>query len=149
MNQIYPDSIHADGLETGAQFLDFVMETLMKRGVVLQPYTSRKNQFSLGESLQGWEVKLDNRFTETGRLSIEIAEKSKASNAAWIPSGIYRRDNTWLYIQGNYEYLFIFMKKFLVSLHKSGRYKEDVIPTLKKFYLPLADAEKYGYKITP
>lgn len=149
MSQAYPDSVHSDGLEVGAQFLDFVMETLQKRGVILQPYTSKKNQYSLGESLQGWEVKLDSRFTDTKRLSIEIAEKTKADNKSWIPSGIYRRDNTWLYIQGNYECFYIFMKKFLVSLHKTGRYKEDEIPTLKKYYLPITDADKYGYKITP
>ncbi len=92
MSAEYPDATHGDTLEMGAQFLDFVMETLQRRGVVLQPYTSKKMQYSTGESLQGWEVKLDNRFTETGRLSIEIAEKSNRGVQVWTPSGIYRRD---------------------------------------------------------
>ena len=145
---LYPDCQHKDSLQVGAEYLDFVMETLQKRGVILQPYTSKKKQFNVGESLQGWEVKLDNRFTETGRLSIEIAEKTSASQLNWTPSGIYRRDNTWLYIQGNYEYFYIFMKKILIRLHNLGKCEEAEIPTLKKFYLPIEEADKYGEKIS-
>jgi len=125
------------------------MLVLQRHGMYLQMFTSKKLQYMCGESFQGWEVKLDNRFTETGRLSIEIAEKTRAANASWVPSGIYRDDNTWLYIHGNYEYFFVFMKDFLVKLHRSGRYKTDEIPTLRKFYMPIVDAGKWGYKIIP
>lgn len=149
MSAEYPDATHSDTLELGAQFLDFVMETLQRRGVVLQPYTSKKKQYNTGESLQGWEVKLDNRFTETGRLSIETAEKSSRSVDLWTPSGIYRRDNTWIYIQGNFQMFYWFPKKFLVMLHMSKKYKEDEFNgTVKKFYLPIIDANKYGEQFT-
>lgn len=145
--KMYPDCIHKDPLQMGAEFLDFVMEILQKRGVVLQAYTSKKNQYAIGESLQGWEVKLDNRFIETGRLSIEVAEKSKAENPDWIKSGIYRRDNTWIYIQGNYNRFYWFQKSILIGLHKSGKYEEaESYGTIKKFYLPISDADKYGIK---
>ena len=141
----YPDAPHMNSLDLGAQFMDFVMETLQKRGVILQPYTSKKKQFETGESLQGWEVKLDNRFIDTGRLSIEIAEKSRRDIPVWTPSGIYRRDNTWIYIQGNFKKFYWFQKNFLLLLHRSGKYTEDEYNgTIKKFYLPIADAEKYG-----
>lgn len=143
----YPDAPHKDSLEVGSEFLDFVMETLQKRGVVLQAYTSRRKQYKTGESLQGWEVKLDNRFIDTGRLSIEIAEKSRRNIPNWTPSGIYRRDNTWIYIQGNFKCFYWFQKKVLIALHKTGKYKEDEYNgTVKKFYLPISDAEKYGEK---
>jgi len=145
----YPDCIHKDSLEVGAAFQDFVMETLMRQNVVLQFYTSKERQYNIGESMQGWEVNLDNRFTDTGRLSIEIAEKTAAANTIWVPSGIYRNDNTWLYIHGNYEYFFVFLKKILIGLHKSGRYEEASIPTLRKFYLPISDANKYAHVIRP
>jgi hypothetical protein len=149
MNE-YPDAPHQDSLEVGAQFLDFVMEALQKRCVVLQAYTSKRKQYAAGESLQGWEVKLDNRFTDTGRLSIEIAEKTRRDAPAWTPSGIYRRDNTWIYIQGNFKYFFWFQKNILIGLHKSGRYEEaEHNGTVRKFYLPIVDAEKYGVKISP
>jgi hypothetical protein len=141
--KLYPDAKHLDSLDVGAEFLDFVVISLYRHGLILQPFTSRLYQYAKGESLQGWEVKLDNRFTETGRLSIEIAEKTQANNSSWAPSGIYRNDNTWLYIQGNYEYLYLFSKQWLIKLHKSKRYKEDATTTVKKFYLPIADADKY------
>lgn len=146
----YPNSTHVDSLQVGAEFLDFVTVALAKRGLYLQPFTSKKYQYTKGESLQGWEVKLDNRFTDTGRLSIEIAEKTNFANAAWANSGIYRNDNTWIYIQGNYQYFYIFLKKHLIGLHKSGRYEiAESHGTVRKFYLPLTDAEKYGERVMP
>ena len=144
----YPDSGHADPLQVGAEFLDFVLVTLQPMGLYLQPFTSKKYQYNKGESFQGWEVKLDNRCTDTERLSIEVAEKTKASNDAWVQSGIYRNDNTWLYIQGNYFVLYVFIKSILIALHKSGKYKEEEsFGTVRKFYLPLKEADKYGHKI--
>jgi hypothetical protein len=151
MNSEYPDATHENPLQVGAEFLDFVLVTLQPMGMYLQPFTSKKYQYAKGESWQGWEVKYDARCSGengTGRLSIEIAEKTKADNAIWCPSGIYRSDNTWLYIQGNYDAFYIFLKQFLIALHKSGRYKEaESYGTVRKFYLPVADAEKYGHKI--
>lgn len=149
-NLYYPDAPHVDTLQMGAEFMDFVMETLQKRGVILQPYTSKKKQYNVGESLQGWEVKLDNRCLDTGRLSIEIAEKTARSVPVWTPSGIYRRDNTWIYIQGNYQKFYWFQKNILVGLHKSGRYEEaEFNGTVRKFYLPLVSADKYGVSFIP
>ena len=146
----YPNSVHVDPLQVGAEFLDFVLETLQKRGMYLQPFTSKKYQYRRGESFQGWEVKLDEPFMRTGRLSIEIAEKTKATNSLWVPSGIYRSDNTWLYIQGNYDCFYIFIKKHLVKLHKLNKYEEaEAHGTVKKFYLPISDADRYGEKFTP
>jgi len=143
----YPDATHSDTLEMGAQYLDRVMETLQKRGVILQPYTSRKRQYETGESLQGWEVKLDNRSFDTGRLSIEISEKSRRDIPTWTQSGIYRRDNTWIYIQGNQHQFWWFQKNILKLLHKSNKYKEEEFNgTIKKFYIPVEDADKYGVR---
>ena len=150
MISTYPDAPYTNPLEVGAKFLDFVMETLNKHQIIFQPYTSRQMQYYKGESVQGWEVKLDNRFTDTGRLSIEIAEKTARGNSNWIPSGIYRNDNTCGYIQGNYQYFYFFHKDDLINLHKTRRYIEDEYNgTIRKYYLPISDADKYGIKITP
>jgi hypothetical protein len=40
----------------------------------------------------------------------------------------------------------IFSKKILQYLYKSGRYKEHELPTIKKFYLPITEADKYCAK---
>lgn len=120
----YPDAKSKTSFQDGLEFQDFVCEKLANHGLFLQNTLSRKYQFELGENLQGWEIKLDNRCTETGRLSIEIAEKSRADIKVWTASGIYRNDNSWLYVQGNYEMLFIFSKTFLKRLHGTKRYEE-------------------------
>ncbi|NCU31615.1 MAG: hypothetical protein EOM23_01465 [Candidatus Moranbacteria bacterium] len=150
----YPkeNSGHTNSLEKGQNFEDFVCIELAKQNIILQNISSRKFQFETGENLQGFEIKYDARCTgdngtmPTNRLSIEIAEKTKAENQYFVRSGIYRGDNSWLYIQGNYKGFWIFAKKILTLLHESGRYKEAELPTVKKFYLPLADADKYCAK---
>jgi len=149
----YPTCPVVNSREVGAEFLDFVMVTLQSLGMYLQPFTSKKYQYNKGESFQGWEIKIDRPFTKTGRLSIEIAEKAHGGNINWVPSGIYRSDNTWLYIQGSYDYFFIFLKKHLVALHKSKKYEEaewpHLAPTVRKFYLPVADACQWGQVVIP
>ncbi|MCU0811959.1 MAG: hypothetical protein MUE59_13170 [Thiobacillaceae bacterium] len=141
---VYPDakrpSVFADGIE----FQDFICSDLAKRHVILQNLSSKRYQFDVGENLQGFEIKLDLRCTETLRLSIEIAEKSKASMPSFTPSGIYRNDNSWLYIQGNPDLYFVFQKSLLVMLHRTGRYQEHELPTIRKFYMPLDQAFKYA-----
>ena len=143
------NSGHENSFEVGNSFQDFVCLELSKRNIVIQNINSKKFQFETGENLQGFEIKYDARCTgdnntiATGRLSIEIAEKTKAENLNYVPSGIYRDDNSWLYIQGNYMQFWVFGKKILRLLHDTGRYKEHELPTVRKFYLPLKDADKY------
>lgn len=144
---VYRDSKDKNSFQNGLEFQDFVCVELAKQGIVLQNLSSRKYQYSVGENLQGFEIKLDTRFLETGRLSIETAEKSNTSMLSWTASGIYRLDNSWLYIQGNYQRFYIFAKSLLIGLHKGGKYQEDESHgTVKKFYLPLCDADKYCAK---
>lgn len=146
------NSGHDDSFEVGNEFQDFVCIELAKQGIILQNINSKKFQFETGENLQGFEIKYDSRCTgdkgsvPTNQLSIEIAEKTKAENFRFIDSGIYRKDNSWLYIHGNYTMFWIFSKNILQGLHRAGRYKEHELPTVKKFYLPISDADKYCCK---
>lgn len=146
-NLKYFHSVDKNSFQSGMEFQDFVCTELSNHGIILQNLSSKKYQFTVGENLQGFEIKLDRRFLETNRLSIEIAEKSNRDVPVWTASGIYRVDNTWLYIQGNYERLYIFPKNFLIKLHESKKYTEDESNgTIKKYYLPLEDADKYCAK---
>jgi len=140
----YPLFPNDESIQRGMEFQDFVMLALSRHGVFIQPYSSRLYQYEHGENPQGVEIKLDARCTDTGRLSIEIAEKVNAKNHAWVNSGIYRRDNTWLYVQGNFKTLYVLPKTLLKLLHQSKRYQEHELPTIRKFYLPLAEAERYA-----
>jgi len=147
----YPDCKHANSFQMGLEFQDFVCETLAQEGIILQNLSSKKRQLERGENLQGFEIKMDEPCTRTNRLSIEIAEKSRADNALWVNSGIFRIDNTWLYIQGNYDILFIFPKAFLVRLYQTGKYpceeKPRDRPTIRTFYLPFDQARRYAAKV--
>lgn len=142
----YPDAKRPDTYTEGMEFEDFVREKCGEIGLILQRYSSFKYQIERGDGRID-EIKLDARCVDTGRLSIEIAEKSKAANLRFVPSGIYASSSAWLYIQGNYHIIFIFPKNFLVMLHKSKKYEEGEIPTMQKFYLPLSDAFKYAAKV--
>ena len=143
----YPDCPDPNSFENGLEFQDYVIDALRGLGIIVQTYASKSYQYRKGESAQGVEIKLDSRCTETGRLSIEIAEKTTDLNKPWIPSGIYRSDNTWLYVQGNRHIVFVFPKNVLLMLHKSGKYEEAETLTVKKFYLPMKLAERYAAKV--
>ena len=144
------NSGHEDSLQKGHEFQDFVCMELAKRGVILQNIQSRKYQYAIGENLQGFEIKYDSRCTgcsgtkATGRLSIEIAEKSHPDNPEYIKSGIYAKSNSWLYIQGNYNGIWVFSTKHLRLIRETKKEHEiDKMPTIVKFYLPIEQADKY------
>jgi hypothetical protein len=146
------NSGHEDSYAIGERFQDFVCIELAKHNIIIQNINIKYFQYNEGENLQGVEIKYDGRCTgdngttPTGRLSIEIAEKTEASNYQFVPSGIYRNDNSWLYIQGNYMNLWIFSKNILQLLHRNGKYEEHELPTIKKFYLPIDKADLFCAK---
>jgi hypothetical protein len=146
----YPDA-RPNTFRDGIEFQDFVCVQLARYGIILQNLASKKYQYDIGENLQGFEIKLDARHMETGRLSIEIAEKTRAANPTWVPSGIYREDNSWLYIQGNYQRIYVFDKGVLKRYHRQKRPNEYEHPrdhpTVRKFYLPHKTAEAAAAKV--
>ena len=149
METLYPDCKDRNSLGSGKGYEQFVSKVFKEKfGIPIDVYSSVKDQFNIGESRQGFEIKLDRRISGingTGNLSIEVAEKSKASNSQFVPSGIFRDDNTWLYIQGNYDVIFVFVKKVLQEL--SRNYVIDTYPTIKRFLLPIVEAERYAMKL--
>ena len=144
----YPDAKSNTSFQDGLEFQDFVCETLAKHGIVLQNLSSKKYQYNVGENLQGFEIKQDNHCSRTKRLSIEVAEKSQSNVRGWTPSGICREDNSWLYIQGNNDILFVFAKNWLLRYWNEK--KPEVVsnrPTIKSFYVPFDTAIKCAAKV--
>lgn len=143
---MYPDSKNGNSFGDGLEFQDYVVEQFNKWGFYIQLHSSKLYQFTRGESVQRVEIKLDNRCTETRRLSIEVGERT-ALNRSWVSSGIYRDDNTAFYIQGNRRCIYLFDRKVLIRVHKKmhhGRYEESPRerPTVRKFYLPFGVADE-------
>ncbi len=137
MNQYYKES-----LEKGLTYQDFVVEKLYEIGLPIISYSSKKYQHMIGENKCGFEIKFDDKTKETGNIYIEVSEKSNPINPEYIASGIYRNDNSWLYIVGNYEKIFIFPKNYLRMLHDKKKFKEVQTPTSKGFLIPAKQAEE-------
>lgn len=148
MTQYYKEK-----LELGLQYQDFVADILrIEAGIFIGAYSSKKYQCEKGESQCGAEIKYDAVLEKTRNIYLEVAEKSKATNDNWIPSGICRDDNSWLYIIGDYNEIFIFCKHQLRNLveNKERRiqhkmtYKEPPIGTSKGYVYPVEMALKSG-----
>jgi hypothetical protein len=134
--------------DDATEFEDHVFDLLRQRGITATRYVSRKWQLK-GECSAGIEVKFDEVSSRTGRLWIEVYEKSHPDNPRYVKSGIYRDDNSWLYAIGNYAVVFVFCKTILRELHKSGRYEEveNNTGTSVGFFLSLSHAERWAAKV--
>lgn len=137
----YASGYYAEKLEQGLQFQDVVTRVLYQRGIVVIGYASRRSQLKYGENMLGAEIKRDGKFRETGNLYIETEEKSHPDRKDYVPSGINREDNSWLFVIGDEKDLWIFSTKYLRKL--SGRYEQKQMPTSKGFVMPIEEADKY------
>lgn len=152
-NSHYPDSKNPNSIRDGLQYQDEMIRVYAVHGIIVQQFVSSYGQLTWGESYGGHEIKLDRLCTDTGRLSFEIAEKSRASMLEWTPSGIYAATNPLFYGQGNRVVHWLFATKDLVAVHRAyvkrrgkGSYEWDETPTIRKFYLPLPDADRLCIK---
>lgn len=120
----------------GLEYQDFIMQKLLDNlGIPISNFSSKKYQFSYGENLQGIEIKYDDKYKNTGNIYIEVAEKSNPNNKEYIPSGIMRNDNSWLYAIGDYSILFIFGIQILKLQYNKNLFKTVVTETSKGMLL--------------
>ena len=140
---------YKDKLEKGLEYQDFVCDQLrIKEGWFIGCYSSRKYQQEKGESMSGIEIKYDMRLSETGNVYIEVAEKSNKELPDYTDSGVFRRDNTWLYLIGDYKQAFIFGKAMMRTLYLSEKQKQAwgcidrQTPTSKGFTIPIKNADR-------
>lgn len=134
-------------LEGALVFQDFVVDVMFNAtGLAIVQYGSKAYQDGVGESRTGVEIKHDEMFHRTGNLWIEVAEKSRPREGDYVPSGIFRTDNAWLYIIGDYDTIFVFTKNMLQGLYHSGRYRtvENRFKTSMGFLMSERDAERYA-----
>lgn len=145
----YPNSRNKNSVQDGLSFQDFVQQaTLIDWGMVIQTFSSSRYQLEQGESPQKTEIKLDNRCAETYRLSIEVAERSSFKVQEWTDSGIYAVPPSLFYIQGNYEFFYLFETRHLREVHRvkfQGQFQEGPA-TIRKFYLPLKMADEIAIR---
>jgi hypothetical protein len=136
-------------LQDGLEFQDFVIEQLAKKiGLVISCYSTVSAQCKKGENPQGVEIKNDCNLQKTGNLFLEVEEKTNPDNSKYIPSGIYRNDNSWLYVIGDYTRLYIFSPKYLRWIVRKQKYRlvESGTKTSRGYLMPICDAENYCLK---
>ena len=137
----YDNGYYGDKLRQGVEFQDVVTAALYQRGIVIVGYASRRFQIERGENLLGAEIKRDGMFRQTGNLYIETAEKAHPDNPAYVPAGIRRDDNSWLYVIGDEIAVYVFSVKYLRKMQ--GRYRQVTTHTSTGFLMPVCDAETY------
>ncbi len=141
---------YAAKLESAKLYQDFVVDAAWTMlGLAIVQYSSMIYQQSIGESRTGVEIKHDEKFSKTRNLWIECAEKARQRTGPYIPSGIYRTDNTWLYVIGDYDSIFFFSKTLLRGLHESGKWplRENNTKTSEGFLLREMEATRYAAAI--
>jgi len=141
------EAYRTNKIESGLLYQDFVVDccwTLL--GLAIVQYASRTYQYNVGETRTGAEIKHDEKFASTGNLWIEVGEKARPREGDYFPSGIRRGDNSWLYIIGDYNTVFLFPVTLLRTLQESGRYRimENNTKTSTGFLLPAGDARRYA-----
>lgn len=151
MNQSDYEEYRKRQIQSGQVFQDFVVDCCYHiLHMPISPYGSKLYQQNVGESINGVEIKNDRYFGRkekpTGQLWIETAEKARPRSGDYAKSGIYRNDNTWLYIIGDYNTIFVFAKKMLLGLHSTGKYpqQENRTKTSLGFFLSVEEAMKYA-----
>lgn len=137
---------YEERLAAGEDFENLVVDVLYRNGLPVVAYKGRRAQ-QLGENRAGFEIKLDERFAATRNLYIEVAEKSRPSRPDFTPSGVYRDDNTWIYVIGNRAVLFLFGKRTLQRAHRSGRYEQVETETSRGFLLPERVAREIAERV--
>lgn len=150
MSNLAYEKYRAVKIENGKVYQDFIVDACWNLlGLAIVQYSSTVYQQTIGESKTGAEIKHDEQFARTGNLWIEVEEKARPRPGPYVPSGIYRSDNTWLYIIGNYDHVFIFQKTLLQILHRSEKWRllENGTKTSRGFLLPEKDATKFAAAI--
>jgi len=131
-------------LKEGTEYQDYIIKELSKIGIHIQCFSSKKYQYSEGESFSKAEIKLDKMMGKTGNLWIETEEKTSATNLNYMPSGLNRESLHW--IQGNYIVAFMFSTKSLIEYitrnSSNLRFIENSMKTSRGYLLPVATAEK-------
>lgn len=128
----------------GGDYEDFIRSVLKERyNYTLHPYTTEEGQYKYGENKEGIEIKNDLIMERTRRIWIEVAEKTNKDNLEFVPSGIYRGDNSRRYLIGNYQEIYIFKIEVLRQAYQNGDYYMlKANPTSKGFLLTIEQAER-------
>jgi hypothetical protein len=134
------------GFDKGREYEVWVQEKYPQ--VYLQrklTYFEGKTNQLKGETEEGIEVKFDDLIEKYGRTYIETKEKTHIENKNYVDSGIYRTDNSRLYLIGDYTQWFLFSKAKLIWLDRLDPpflYRPKPTSTSIGFCIPIKNAKE-------
>lgn len=99
-------------LEEAWRYQDFITKEMLKLGVSVNAFQSVDYQMEYGESASGIEIKNDRKMASTGNVYIEFRQTTIRGTEN-RDSGIHQKDDSWLYIIGDYDKFYIFAKSHL------------------------------------
>ena len=138
-------NIYKERLLDGKNYEKFVCKVLKnKMNLSIDIFENVQDQYNIGESQQGFEIKYDKLHKKTKNIFIEVSEKTNKNNFNYINSGIYRNDNSWILLIGNYNVIYFFGISTLKLLFETNRFKKITTETSKGFLLNQEDIEKYN-----
>jgi hypothetical protein len=136
-------------------YIEKILE--QKYNIPLGLYYSKEDQYNQGENELGIEIKRDICSWETGNLYIEYEERLNPKGK-WVPSGIFKKDNTHYFLIGDIGRYYIIRKKDLLELYEiitknHGKpyngieLKEARRGTSLGFIIPLETADKISISL--
>lgn len=137
----YDEKVYKPRLALGQIFERFAADIIREKlAFDVHIYGTRQQQYSIGESVEGFEFKRDGKFRETGNLYIETVEKANPNNSSYVASGIYRNNNTKYWVQGDEQTFWLFSLARLWDAVKGC--KLAIIDTSKGHLLPVQTADQ-------
>ncbi len=93
------DEYYIRNLEDSHRFEVYAESIFLKYGLDIGLYYGRAEQYDMGETRAGIEIKCDKRSVETGNYYFEYQERLN-TRLDWTDSGILKDDNTRYYFYG-------------------------------------------------
>jgi hypothetical protein len=115
---------YAEQLARAEAWERYIVARLTREGIPIVRHETKRAQISYGDVRIGpdhVELKLDQHFVETGNLFIEVEEKRRAEQAAWIASGIFASSEARWYGVGDYRDFFLFNRDALRQVARPER----------------------------
>lgn len=137
-------------LEDSHRFEVYAESVFKDYGLDIGLFYGKSQQYDLGETKVGIEIKCDKRSEDTGNYYIEYQERLN-NYGEWVNSGILKDDNTKYYFYGVVNNYAIFPRNRLMEYYKKiVLQKNPPVPdcrmvqigTSKGFLIPKTEADK-------
>lgn len=120
-------SYYIQQLKESHAFEVYIDWQFKQRGRDIGLYYGREQQYHMGETAAGIEIKYDKRSAETGNYYIEYQERMHDGDR-WVNSGILKEDRTRFYLLGTIEKFVIFEREWLMGYYQSLVERQERLP---------------------